>query len=172
MSNSPFNPPLILTREQWHCPGPVGPKMNLPAKLVFLHHSVTPTTGNPVADAQGVAHVGIERFGRLSYSGLVHPARVIFHGQTEHRGAHTENFNSVALGLCLIGNYEAGQVPDSLVYDACVLFHAWRSVGLLIDRPLVLPHDSVKATACPGSHAIEKVLPFLRAVAADPSWRP
>lgn len=171
MSN--FNPPLVLHREQWGMPGKLGPgQVVKPAKVVFLHHSVTPVTDNPVHDAQTIARVGIERFGRMSYSVLIHPARVIFEGQGTFIGAHTENHNSTSFGLCLIGNYEANEVPDSMVYDACYWLHAARSFGLLIPRPLVVPHEALKATACPGDSAIAKALPLLRAVAADPSWQP
>ena len=170
--SSPFNPPMILNRDQWHMPGPVGPKMKLPVQTVFLHHTVTHVTSRPVDDAATVAREGIARFGRMSYSVLVHPARGIFGAQLEREGVHTLGHNPTSLSVSLIGNYDVDDVPDSMVYDACVALHVLRSFGLTIDRPLVLPHQAVRATACPGRHAVATVLPFMRAVAADPTWRP
>ena len=170
--SSPFNPPLILNRDQWHMPGPVGPPMRLPVKTVFLHHTVTRVTTRPLDDAAVVAREGIARFGRMSYSILVHPARVIFGAQLEREGVHTLGHNPTSLAISLVGNYLEHEVPDSMVYDACNALHVLRSFGLTIARPLVLPHGAVRATACPGRHAVDKVLPFLRAVAADPTWRP
>ena len=172
MSNSPFAPPLVLNRGDWRMRGKLGPALKLPVKMVVLHHSVTPVTAKPVDDAQAIADVGSSRFGLPSYSYLIHPARVIFEMQGTHRGAHTEDHNSTAVGICLVGNYDAGNVPDSMIYDACYALFGLRAYGVTITSPLVVPHRLFKSTACPGAHAIEKVLPFMRAVAADPSWRP
>lgn len=169
---SPFSPPMVLSREQWGMPGPVGPKCALPFATIFLHHTVTSVTRDPVADARLVAEFGIARFGRMSYSALVHPARVIFWAEMEHEGAHTLAWNSKAFGLSLVGNYEDDACPDSLAYDACVALHHLRAFGLVTATPEVRPHRDVKATACPGQHAVAKVLPELRAVAARPDWRP
>lgn len=169
---SPFPPPLALAATDWGMPGPVGAELGLPVDNVFLHHTVTAVTDRPIEDALDVAMIGIARFGLVSYSVLVHPARVIFWAQTEHRGAHTRGWNSRAVGLALIGDYQRRDMPDSMVYDACVALHALRSFGVVSARPTVRPHQQVSATACPGRHAIASVLPFLRAVAAEPNWRP
>lgn len=165
-------PPLKVTAEQWGMVGPLGRPMRLPIDRVFLHHTVTPVTDRPLADARAVNRIGLQRFGRMSYSVLVHPGRVIFWAQTNHVGAHTRGHNSTAIGLALVGDYAHHEASDELAYDACVALHDLRSVGILTRTPLVDPHNAVASTACPGRFAVAKVLPMLRAVAADPSWSP
>lgn len=168
-----YTMPLMLTRAQWGMPGPVGPPLTVPVGQVFLHHTDTKVTAEPVSDAQQVARIGLNRFGLMSYSVLVHPARVIFWAQLEHRGAHTLGYNSTSVGIGLVGDYALrGTVPDSMVFDACVALSVMRSFGIVTSTPTVTPHRAVRATMCPGGDAVEKVLPFMRAVAADPSWRP
>lgn len=153
-------------------PGPVGPELRLPVSRVFLHHTVTSVSSDPIADARRVANVTIARFGRMSYSVLIHPARVIFWAETEHQGVHTAGYNSSSVAISLVGDYSIHPVPDELVYDACIALHHLRAYGVVTSRPTVEPHSAVKATVCPGGYARAKVLPLLRAVAADPSWRP
>jgi len=163
--------PQFLHTADWHMPGPLGKPMNLPVKVVVLHHTAEPLTGDPIKDAQATARVGISRFGKMSYSYLVHPNRIVFEGQGSHVGAHTENHNSTALSISLMGNYDVDDCPDSMVYDACYTLWALKSFGLVIHRPLVVPHQAFKSTACPGRHAVAKCLPMLRAVAAS-DWAP
>ena len=167
-----FPLPMILTAAQWGMPGPLGAPMKLPVEDVFLHHTVTKATDDPLEDARGVARVGIARFGRASYTVMIHPHRVIFWTQTGHVGAHTMGRNSISFGIALIGDYSRDPVPDTLAFDACVALAALRSFGLVEAHPVIRPHSDVSATACPGSHAKAKVLPMLRAVAARPDWRP
>lgn len=169
---SRFALPLMLTAAQWKMPGPVGRPMRLPVGTVFLHHTVSRVTKSPVSDAQHVARTGITRFGRMSYTALIHPHRVIFWGQMNHLGTHTAGHNSTSLGLAMVGNYDEVTPGEAMVYDACVALHVLRSFGLVTERPAIRPHRDVKATACPGARAIAQVLPMLRAVASDPSWRP
>ena len=164
--------PMILTASQWGMPGPLGPKLTLPVGLVALHHTAAPATHQPIEDARAIARTGIARFGRMSYTVLIHPARVIFWAQTEHIGAHLADRNSKSVGIALIGNYQFEDPPDLMIYDACLALHSLRAFGIVASTPRVEPHQAFSATACPGSQAVAKVLPFLRAVAADPSWRP
>jgi hypothetical protein len=139
---------------------------------VFIHHTVTRASSDPVLDARAVEAVGRRRFGRLSYGVLVHPRSAILWGAPDRVGCHTEGHNSTAVGLALIGNYEDDPVTEELVYAACVALHALRTFGIVTKTPTIRPHREVKSTACPGRHAVADLLPWLRLVAADPSWRP
>lgn len=142
-------------------PGEPG-QMSLPVDKVFLHHTVTNVTEDPIADATTVNDVDQGRFGKVSYSWLVHePSRSWIECEGLHRGAHTidnagHSLNYVAFGVGVIGNYQ-NDVPGvptlkpsstllSLIADGIreyVLPHVQKDWTLL-------GHRDVYATACCG----------------------
>jgi hypothetical protein len=124
-------------------PGPLGPKMTS-SKGLWLHHSVTKASKNPVTDAKVIANIGISRFGRMSYSFVVHPDGTILEGQNGHVGAHTKGQNSTTQAVCAVGNYETDKpTPEMLA-----------AIRILIGKygPLLGGHRDAPgaATACPG----------------------
>lgn len=138
------------------------PAMPLPAREVWLHHTVTRVTGDPHADAREVQRVGIARFGYISYSYLVHPTGVVLEGQGLRVGAHTKNRNSISYGVSLIGNYEERQMEDAQVESVRRLVDWLQDNGKL--RTGVYPtgaHRDLQATACCGRHAYAR-LPEIR----------
>lgn len=163
----------FIPRALWGYRGSLGPgAVKLPVGTVFLHHTVTRVTSDPCADARAVAAVGTARFGRLSYSYLIHPSGVILEGMGERIGAHTAGYNSSSLALAFIGNLENTKPTNDAIASACWLLWVLRAFGGTKRTFDVVPHRAVSATACPGRHGLEVALPFLRAVAGDPNWKP
>jgi hypothetical protein len=111
----------------------------------WLHHSVTRSTADPIADARTVARIGVQRFGRLSYSWLVHPDGTILQGQDGHVGAHTRGQNSTSEAICCIGNFEK-ELPTEAMCASVAMIMAIRN------QPLLGGHRDAPgaATACPG----------------------
>ena len=142
----------MLSRAEWGMPGPLGPKM-LRSNGLVLHHSVTRVTKNPVTDAKVIANIGISRFGRMSYSFVVHPDGTILEGQNGHVGAHTKGHNSTMQAICAVGNYENDQ-PTKAMLDA---------IRILVAQygPLLGGHRDYGATACPGRN-LYAAIPSLR----------
>lgn len=173
MTTCPQPDPPFVPRDLWRMPGPLGPAMPDPrVRTLFLHHSVTSVTDDPCADARRAAAVGVERFGRCSYSYFIHPAGVVLEAQASHIGAHTAGWNSKAKSVCLLGNYDTTIPSDDMIRSACWLVWVLRGFGGTVQAPAMMPHRAVAQTACPGRHAVERVLPFMQAVAADPAWKP
>ncbi len=146
----------VLGRGSWGMPGPLGLPMKS-SRGFWLHHSVTRATADPVKDAKVVAQIGVGRFGRLSYSWLVHPDGTILQGQDGHVGAHTRGQNSTSEAICCIGNYETAQ-PTEAMSASVVLIVAVRGSVLLgghRDAPGA-------ATACPGRN-LQSAVPGLQA---------
>lgn len=144
---------MIITREQWGA----RPESLSPARMpplvsdVFIHHSVTPVTTSPIVDVKLVEGIGMQRFGQISYSYLIHPHDgEIFEGAGLHRGAHTQGRNSSSFGICWIGNYEE-RVPKVQQIEATRwLIAELISGGHLTPDPTIRGHRDVKSTACPG----------------------
>jgi hypothetical protein len=144
----------MLLRAEWGMPGPVGLPMKS-SRGLWLHHSVTRATSDPVQDARQIARIGVQRFGRMSYSFVVHPDGTILEGQNGHVGAHTRGQNSTSQAICCVGNFENDPVTDEMV----------RSIRLLVAQfgPLLGGHRDAPgaATACPGRNLVAR-LPELR----------
>lgn len=146
---------MIDSRARWDAQGPLPTaRMELPARALWLHHTVTAVTPDPYADMRVVEAEGIRRFGHISYSYVIHPDGTIMEGCGTRRGAHTEGRNSTSFGVALIGNYDQRSVTV-MQLDA-VRFLAAHLVEAGVLRPGIYPtggHRDVKPTACPGAKA-------------------
>ena len=160
----------VLARGDWQMPGPLGARMTS-SRGFWLHHSVTIPTLDPIKDARTVARIGVQRFGRLSYSWLVHPDGTILQGQDGHVGAHTRGLNSSTEAICCIGNYESSQ-PSQEMCAAVALIVAIR------DGELIGGHRDAPgaATLCPGRN-LQSAIPGIRenalaweGWASKPAW--
>jgi hypothetical protein len=133
----------MLSRAEWGMPGPLGRRMRS-SRGLWLHHSVTKATSDAKADARRIANIGIQRFGRLSYSFIVHPDGTILEGQNGHVGAHTRGQNSTSQAICCVGNFENDAVTPEMVAAIRLLV---RNYGPLLGGHRDAPGAS---TACPG----------------------
>ena len=146
---------MIDSRTRWGAVGPLpAQRMELPARALYLHHTVTQVTPNPYNDMRVVEAEGIRRFGHISYSYVIHPDGTIMEGCGVRRGAHTEGRNTTTFGVALIGNYDQRNVT-AMQLDA-VRWLAAELVAKTWLRPGIYPtggHRDVKPTACPGEKA-------------------
>lgn len=145
---------VIVTRAQWGAKVTPRNAMPLPAREVWLHHSVTPVTSDPKADVRAIERIGIQRFGHISYSYLFHPDGTALEGAGLQVGAHTAGRNSSSFGLCLIGDYTKRDPTPAQINAVRQVVAALIDTGRL--RPGRYPtggHRDLKATACPGDRA-------------------
>ncbi len=157
---------ITRTRKQWGATAPLGPAMRLPATTVYVHHSVTlatdhdeflESTDDPDADMRRIERVGIERFGRFSYSFAYHPSGVELVGAGLTVGAHTGGYNSTTLGLVLIGNYSLYAPTGPQLVAMARRIRKLREDGSLAPRCPIYPHQRVKQTECPGKFMVPKL---------------
>lgn len=153
----------IVTPTRWGSTGPAGPaSMTLPSRGVWIHHTVTTPTGDPYADARTIERIGIDRFGRGSYSWLIHPSGVVMQMQGHRIGAHTGGHNSTSHGLAFIGNHDVHRpTAEALAAAGALLRHGHRRGWWRQARPLGGHRDAAGAsTACPGRH-LYRLVPTL-----------
>jgi hypothetical protein len=135
-------------------------KMKLPVGEVWIHHTVTPVTGDPLADWRLVQKVAFNRgFNDISYSYGIHPQGRILEGRGDAVGAHTKGHNEVSYGVVLIGNYE-NQEPTDAMIDAVQWLMQWFKDNGKVRPSKTYPtggHRDVHQTACPGIHAYRKL---------------
>lgn len=153
----------IVSRQQWGVLKEQSrPKMPLPAREVWLHHSVTSVTRDPHTDQRAIQRIGIQRFGYYSYSYAFHPSGVIMEGQGLRVGAHTAKRNSSSFGLVLIGDYTNRDVTPEQEESVRWAIDWLQDNGHL--RRGVYPtggHRDLMRTACPGNRAYP-LIPRLR----------
>lgn len=144
----------IVTRAEWGAVKASLPsaKMKLPAGAIFLHHSVTPTTDDPIRDMRSIERIGLSRFNQFSYSYVIHPHDgEIFEGCGLRRGAHTAGRNSTSFGICWCGNYDERAPKVQQVEATRWLIRHLIDEGHLSPRAPIFGHRDVGSTACPGS---------------------
>lgn len=169
----------FLTRQEWGAAFDTSglSTMILPARELWIHHSVTRPTVDPAEDMRGIERIDIQRFGQPSYSYVIHPNGWVMEGCGTHIGAHTYRRNSTSFGVCFIGDFRYDQ-PTAAALDACAwLVRDLISRGLLSDVTMnpttgyggVNPtggHRDVYATVCPGDYLYNSI-PFIRNLVAQ-----
>jgi hypothetical protein len=139
--------------------------MKLPAKELWIHHSVTAVTENPSADMRQLQQIAFSRrFSDVSYSYAVHPSGTVLEGRGLNVGAHTAGRNSTSFGVVLIGDYTSRVVVDAQVAAVRQLITWLHQEGALGTG--VFPTGGHRqapgaTTACPGDWAMKR-LPEMR----------
>jgi hypothetical protein len=137
----------------------------LPAREVWLHHSVTvaPDLVPPFDDEDAAMRqlevIGQQRFAQgVSYTFAVMPSGRVYEGHgVGTLGAHTKGRNSIARAIVLVGNYdEAVPTAEQCEAVASLLVHGQRS-GWWTAAKLTGGHQQAPyaATGCPGLHGME-----------------
>ena len=127
----------------------------------YLHHSVTlaPDLVSPFTDdyaaVRELESIGQSRFkGGISYTFVISPAGLIFEGHGIGRiGSHTAGYNTVAAGICLIGNYEKDKPTTQQLAALDWLLHEGVRRRWWTSPTLTGGHRDTKSTACPGRNA-------------------
>lgn len=150
----------ITRRNEWGMkPTSLGPPLQVVPWEAWLHHSVTPLTTDWVADMKFIEDVGVERFGRFSYSWCYHAlTRRFIEAEGSFKGAHTQDRNSFSLGIVLVGNFQNEELTDEGVADIAEGLDFLEDTGRLVKG--VYPtggHRDLKSTACPGEHAYLRI---------------
>lgn len=152
-----------MPRSEWGASARLGPAMRLPARGVFVHHTVTNHL-TPLASAmRSIEGVGVTRFGRFSYSYCGHNGGGVAEGAGLTVGAHTGGFsadgaqwNRVALGYAFVGNTDTFVLSDTAVGEFAAWCQTMVNQGALVKDFFISPHRAVKATACPGTGVLAR----------------
>lgn len=147
----------IVSRTQWGARYANGfGNAPIPAKEVWLHHSVTNPPGEKgeIAAMRQLEAIGQSRFGGgVSYTWAVMPSGAVYEGHSPNRqGAHTKGRNSIARAIVLVGNYDVIKVSDAQVRSVIQLLEHARRMGWIERARLNGGHRQAPGaqTACPG----------------------
>lgn len=183
-------PPPIVSRAAWGADERLrkGTPAFAPTARLVVHHTVTTNTdAEPAASMRGIQrqHVLTNGWSDIGYNFVIDAggrtyegrhARAYGSGEVHdgedqlHRGvigAHTEGYNTGAMGVALLGNFEYGARPTAAAVDALVDLLAWKAHVHGIDPMAsvtvkkagggetrtvgaIAGHRDYKSTACPG----------------------
>ena len=148
--------PEFLTLDEWGGTSAGRAEIAQPVPRLYVHHSVTQRTGNPVADFRQINWIGLGNgHGGISYSYVIE-GDVIGEGQGLRKGAHTAvpgyDENPYSLGVCFVGNFNNDRLTDADVNS----FRWLRDVHLAGKLVANIPTDGHRnapgqSTACPGN---------------------
>lgn len=133
-------------------------------KLLYLHHTVTPTSLDWALDWRKVQRVAFDRgYADISYTFGVHWSGVAMEGRAPNvLGAHTEGYNSTAHAIVLIGNYEVSEPTVEMINAVRELRAHMVATGLLTDDHVFRYHRMTSSTACPGAKVRNRWSDFTR----------
>lgn len=123
-------------------------------KRILIHHSAT--HDGPGADYPGIRryHVEVNNWNDIGYHAVVEKVAdryIAIPGRPlTVQGAHCPGQNNVALGMCLVGNFELEAPPDGQLDEAASILAGW-CIRFGIDVTEIKTHREFRETACPGS---------------------
>ena len=131
-------------------------------EYIVIHHSATATGNAARFDyyhrkmrgwQYGLAYHFVIGNGSVSGDGEIEVAE---RWKNQIHGAHTANMNCnrVAIGICLVGDFENGGTPTENQFESLVSLVQYLSRKYNIPSSNILEHKDVhqKATACPGKN--------------------
>lgn len=146
----------------------------IPCTEAWLHHTATATLPVTASEAKerevmrAVEAIGEQRFGRgFSYNLAIFPSGRVYVGCGVRRvGSHTGGRNTRALGIVLVGNFDAQRVPAPMRAALVEVLRDAKRMGWLTAPRLNGGHRDVKQTACPGRYGYA-LIPGVNAEAAS-----
>jgi len=138
-----------------------------PWSIIVIHHSASKVGGASRFDQwhrakgwEGVGYDFVIGNGTDTADGAI---EATFRWKEQKEGAHVKGWNDLAIGICLVGNFEETD-PTPAQMDALRTLVRHLRGRFSIPRERVLGHGQLGATACPGKRFSVKAV----AAATDP----
>ncbi|XP_045503208.1 peptidoglycan-recognition protein LB-like [Colias croceus] len=159
-----YNFPFVR-RKQW---GALTPKqilpLTVPVPYVVIHHSFSPPA---CADSKQCAeamrsmqdfHMNTRGWWDIGYNFAVGGNGAAYEGRGWNvLGAHSLHFNSVSLGICLIGDWSHELPPQNQLKTAKALIAAGIDMGYIKPDYKLIGHRQVRDTECPGDALFNEI---------------
>ncbi|XP_045196740.1 peptidoglycan-recognition protein SC2-like [Mercenaria mercenaria] len=152
--------PKIITRAEWGARASTSThgKLHLPVKYMFIHHGGVPhychTKAECIQQVKGYQNYHMDGHGwsDIGYSFVVGEDGNVYEARGwDDVGAHTLNYNSVGLAICVIGDFTNRAPNDAALNAVKQLISCGAANGKLSSSYLLRGHRDVGSTACPGN---------------------
>nr|QHA25242.1 peptidoglycan recognition protein SC2 [Physocyclus mexicanus] len=149
--------PEIVDRKAWGARPSTNPKsMSTPVDHVFIHHTegAECTTKDKCIETMKQIqnyHMNSRKYADIGYSFLVGGDGRIYEGRGWNKvGAHTYGYNSRAIAISFMGNYEKTAPSETMLNAAKKLIDCGVSKGFIKKERQIHGHKDANCTTCPG----------------------
>ncbi|KAG6446804.1 peptidoglycan-recognition protein LB [Manduca sexta] len=159
-----YNFPFV-TRSGWNARTPKEKTpLNFPVPYVVIHHSYMPPACYN-REACCTAMRGMQNFHMddhgwwdIGYHFAVGSDGVAYEGRGwDTLGAHALHFNTVSIGICLIGDWRYSAPPGNQLKTAKALITAGIELGYIKPDYKLVGHKQVRNTECPGKGLFDTI---------------
>ncbi|CAG5044140.1 unnamed protein product [Parnassius apollo] len=158
--NFPF-----VTRSEWGARTPKQtPALQIPVPYVVIHHSYSPPACYEAAQCENAMrsmqdfHMDSRGWWDIAYNFAVGSEGAAYEGRGwEIQGAHALHFNSVSIGICLIGDWTNSLPPKRQIKTVKSLIAQGVELGYIKPDYKLIGHRQVRNTKCPGDALYENV---------------
>jgi hypothetical protein len=123
---------------------------------IVVHHSALPLRDGPLEIQK--KHMEIKKFADIGYHYLIDENGKIYEGRNLHvRGAHTGGYNTGAIGIVLLGNFEETEPSDEQIQNLILLSNCLRKEYKITH---IAGHRDFQPeeTVCPGKNLEEMII--------------
>lgn len=165
----------IIPRSDWTSLPKVGGILTGPLGLVVFHHSYRPSLpihATVEQERQALRridryHTVVNKWSGGGYSFCIFQSGRIYEMRGWlRRGAHTEDKNSVAHGICFIINGSSEMLSDPAILSAQWLVTEGIRLKAISSEYIVRPHDAYVDKICPGNR-IKALLPLFEGLGGE-----
>ncbi|KAJ0173086.1 hypothetical protein K1T71_011262 [Dendrolimus kikuchii] len=154
-----------VSRAEWNArPATLTTPLQTPVPYVVIHHSYTPAACYTAEQCRGAMrdmqnfHMDDHGWWDIGYNFGVGSDGAAYEGRGwELLGAHALHFNTVSIGICLIGDWRNEVPPAEQIKTTKALIAAGVEMGYIKPDYKLVGHRQVRATECPGD-ALFKVI--------------
>nr|XP_042895180.1 peptidoglycan recognition protein 3 isoform X1 [Parasteatoda tepidariorum] len=155
--------PEIVPRAAWGARSAKSTAMKVPVTHVFIHHTAGATCNSKDTCSKLVRqvqnyHMDTNKWADIGYSFLVGGDGRIYEGRGwKAVGAHTYNFNSKAIGIAFMGNFDEKEPGSAMLNAARSLIDCGVQKRFITANHEIHGHRDAKCTTCPGT-ALYKII--------------
>ncbi|RVE47454.1 hypothetical protein evm_007865 [Chilo suppressalis] len=154
---NPYDFPFV-TRSEWKARmAKQTQPLKTPVPYVVIHHSYTPgactTKVQCIKAMQNMQnfHMDDRDWWDIGYNYAVGGDGAAYEGRGwDILGAHALHFNSVSIGICIIGDWRSELPPKQQLETAKALIAAGVKLGRISSEYKLVGHRQVRDTECPG----------------------
>ncbi|KPJ05907.1 Peptidoglycan-recognition protein LB [Papilio xuthus] len=155
----------IVSRVEWGAQSPTSiTNLTLPVPYVIIHHTYEPGACYSLLECSSAMrsiqnyHQGTQGWADIGYNFAVGGDGSIYEGRGwKAVGAHAAGYNSVSIGIVLIGDFVSQLPPAQQMELTKELIEVGVELGYISKEYSLIGHRQVRSTECPGDALFQEI---------------